>query len=52
MNNKEFYKNIYNNNDEFKIWKKLDNGCYIATMGYSPKNVKILMTLLKSFEEQ
>ena len=24
MNNKEFYKNIYNNNDEFKIWKKLE----------------------------
>ena len=52
MNKKEFYKSIYEDKQEFKIWKKLDNGCYIATMGYSKENVLILMNLLKSFEEQ
>lgn len=50
MNN--LYQDIYNDHSKLKIWKKLDNGCYIGTMGYSPKNAKILMKLLKSFEEQ
>lgn len=52
MNKKEFYKKIHDDKEEFKIWKKLDNGCYIATMNYTKENVFILMTLLKSFEEQ
>ncbi len=52
MNKKEYYNKIYNNKDTFKIWKKLSNGCYVATMGYSDENALILMKLLKSFEEQ
>lgn len=52
MNKKEFYKNIYEDTHKFKIWKKLNNGCYIATMGYTDENAYILMKLLKSFEEQ
>lgn len=55
MNNLEkslFYEKIYCDNSEFKIWKKLENGCAIATMGYSHENVLVLMTLLQSFAEQ
>lgn len=33
----EFQK-IFKDNSEFRIWKKLDNGCYIGTLGYSEKN--------------
>lgn len=46
------FNKILNNKDELKIWEKLDNGCYIGTLGYSPRNIKILLKLLKSFEEQ
>ena len=52
MNKNEFYKKIFENNSELEIWKKLDNGCYIGTLGYSENNIYILMALLKSFEEQ
>lgn len=52
MNKIEIYKNIFNDNSELQIWKKLDNECYIGTLGYSEKNIYILMSLLKSFEEQ
>lgn len=52
MNKKEFYKKIFEDNSELQIWKKLDNGCYIGTLGYSENNIYILMALLKSFEEQ
>lgn len=52
MEEKLFYQSIYYDNSEFKIWKKLDNGCCIGTLGYSMKNAEILMWLLKSFEEQ
>ena len=47
-----FYKEIFLDKSEIKIWKKLENGCYIGTLGYSDNNVKILYKLLKSFEEQ
>ena len=46
----EFQK-IFKDNSEFRIWKKLDNGCYIGTLGYSEKNIKILQSLLMSFSE-
>jgi len=54
MNNKEkeLFQQILNNKEEKHIWKKLDNGCSIGTLRYSPENVQILYTLLKSFEEQ
>ncbi len=52
MTNNDLYKMIYQDHSEFKIWKKLDNGCYIGTLGYSLENAKILMTLLQSFAEQ
>ena len=52
MNKKEFYQKIHEDKQKFKIWQKLDNGCYIATMNYSKENAVILMKLLKSFEEQ
>lgn len=52
MNKIEFYKNLYEDKEKFKIWKKLDNGCFIATMNYTKENALILMELLKSFEEQ
>lgn len=52
MNKKEFYQKIHEDKQKFKIWQKLDNGCYIATMNYSEENALILMKLLKSFEEQ
>ena len=38
--------------DEIKIWKQLDNGCFIGTMNYSDDNVLVLKELLMSFEEQ
>ena len=47
-----FYKKILLDKSECKIWKKLENGCYIGTLGYSEENVKILYELLKSFAEQ
>lgn len=52
MEKSEFYKKIFEDNSELQIWKKLDNGCYIGTLGYSENNVYILLALLKSFEEQ
>lgn len=48
----EIYKDILLNTDEIKIWKQLDNGCFIGTMNYSEENVLILKELLTSFEEQ
>lgn len=49
---KNIYKEIYEDSSEFKIWVKLDNGCYIGTMNYSEKNITILQKLLMSFAEQ
>lgn len=46
------FKKILLDDSEFKIWETLENGCSIATMGYSDRNVFILLNLLKSFEEQ
>lgn len=46
------HKLILLDNSEVKIWKKLDNGCYIGTLGYSENNINILLTLLDSFREQ
>lgn len=51
-NNKLFYQAIKADKSDFKIWEKLENGCFIATMNYSEENVPILMTLLQSFAEQ
>lgn len=50
--NETMYKQIYEDNSEFKIWKKLDNGCFIGTLGYSERNILILQKLLLSFQEQ
>ena len=47
-----YYRAIFLDDSEFRIWKKLDNGCSIATMGYSKENVLVLMKLLESFAEQ
>lgn len=52
MNKQELYKKILEDHSELKIWKKLDNGCHIGTLGFSENNIYILMALLKSFEEQ
>ena len=52
MESKNLFKEIYKDKSEIKIWKKLENGCYIGTLGYSEKNIPLLMRLLKSFEEQ
>lgn len=49
---KNKYREILENNEELKIWEMVDDDCYIGTMGYSEENVKILLILLKSFEEQ
>lgn len=49
---KNIYKEIYEDSSEFKIWVKLNNGCYIGTMNYSEKNIIILQKLLMSFAEQ
>lgn len=49
---KAYYQEIYDNNDAIKIWKKTEDGCYIGTLGYTEENIKILLKLLKSFEEQ
>ncbi len=46
------YKEILRDDSEFKIWKELDNGCSIGTLGYSEENAKILYDLLQSFAEQ
>ena len=46
------FKEIMNDKSEFKIWKKLDNGCFIGTLGYSENNISILQDLLQSFSEQ
>lgn len=43
---------IKDDHTPFKIWEHLENGCSIATMGYSEENIPYLLTLLKSFEEQ
>lgn len=48
----ELFKEIYHDKSDIKIWKKLENGCFIGTMNYSKKNVWVLKELLKSFEEQ
>ena len=50
--NKLKYKLIMHDNSKLKIWEKLDNGCYIGTMGYSEENIGILLDLLQSFSEQ
>lgn len=52
MKIKNLFEKIYADHSELQIWKKLDNGCYIGTLGYSERNIYILMELLKSFEEQ
>lgn len=52
LKKKALYNMILENNDECRIWKILDNGCAIGTLGYSKENVEILLKLLKSFEEQ
>ena len=49
---KNKFKQMMLDDSEFKIWETLENGCIIATMGYSESNVFILLNLLKSFEEQ
>ena len=46
------YREILKDNSTFKIWKILDNGCSIGTLGYSEENAKILYDLLQSFAEQ
>ena len=46
------YGLIKKDKSELKIWEKLDNGCYIGTMGYSEDNIKVLFDLLQSFSEQ
>lgn len=46
------FKEMLKDNSAFKVWEKLDNGCYIGTMGYSENNAKILEKLLMSFAEQ
>jgi RimJ/RimL family protein N-acetyltransferase len=46
------HKLIFQDNSEIKIWKKLDNNCFIGTLGYSENNINILMGLLQSFAEQ
>ncbi len=49
---KNKFKEIYEDSSEMKIWEFLDNGCFIGTLGYSPRNVLILQKLLLSFAEQ
>lgn len=48
----EKLQQIKEDHSPFKIWEYLDNGCAIATMGYSEENIPYLLTLLKSFDEQ
>ena len=48
----ELMKKIKEDDSELKIWQILENGCAIATMGYSEKNILIIKKLLKSFAEQ
>ena len=48
----EKFQQIKEDHSAFKIWEHLDNGCAIATMGYSEENIPYLLTLLKSFDEQ
>lgn len=50
--NQNKFNQILLDDSEFKIWEQLENGCSIATMGYSEQNVMTLLVLLKSFEEQ
>lgn len=52
LSKEQKFISIFNDNSELAIWEKLDNGCYIGTMGYSEENIYKLLTLLKSFEEQ
>ena len=52
MQEQQVYQEIYYDKSLLKIWKKLNNGCFIGTLGYSLENAKTLMILLKSFEEQ
>lgn len=47
-----YYKLIFIDNSECRIWKRLDNGCSIGTLGYSENNIQILYKLLQSFSEQ
>lgn len=49
---KQKFNEILKNKEQIKIWEKLDNGCYIGTMGYSEENIAILLKLLQSFAEQ
>ena len=45
------FNEILKDDSECKIWEKLDNGCYIGTLGYSEANISILQNLLMSFAE-
>ena len=45
------FNEILKDNSECKIWEKLDNGCYIGTLGYSEANISVLQNLLMSFAE-
>lgn len=47
---KNKFKQMMLDDSEFKIWETLENGCSIATMGYSESNVFILLNLLKSLK--
>ena len=49
---KKKFKQIMLDESEFQVWEQLENGCSIATMGYSESNIMVLLKLLKSFEEQ
>ena len=51
-NKKDFYNEILQDNSNFKVWKKLDNGCFIGTLGYSEENIYYLENLLKSFSKE
>lgn len=48
----KMHNEIFLNNDNIHIWKKLENDCYIGTLGYSKDNIKVLQILLQSFAEQ
>lgn len=50
--NKLKYRLIKEYKGKLRIWEKLDNGCFIGTIGYSKENIYILLDLLQSFSEQ
>ncbi len=45
------FREILNDKSDCKIWEKLDNGCFIGTLGYTDENISILQSLLMSFAE-